>query len=104
MDKFIGEIAALTTSVAWSFTSIFFTIAGKEVGSLIVNRTRLLFAILSLGVAGAFGFHWIGNWRWHALSGIRSHRRQTIDAAHVAGADYFYYLSMAIFERIFEYI
>lgn len=44
MDKFIGEIAALTTSVAWSVTSILFTIAGKEVGSLIVNRTRLLFA------------------------------------------------------------
>lgn len=44
MDKFIGEIAALTTSVVWSITSILFTIAGKEVGSLIVNRTRLLFA------------------------------------------------------------
>jgi len=44
MDKFIGDFAALTTSVAWSFTSMFFAIAGKEVGSMIVNRTRLLFA------------------------------------------------------------
>jgi len=77
MDKFIGEIAALTTSVAWSFTSIFFTIAGKEVGSLVVNRTRLLFASIFLLIA-----HFIlyGNflpihaelyrWEWLALSGF----------------------------------
>jgi len=44
MSNFIGETAALATSFCWSFTSIFFTIAGKEVGSVIVNRTRLLFA------------------------------------------------------------
>jgi drug/metabolite transporter (DMT)-like permease len=77
MDKFIGEIAALTTSVAWSFTSMFFTIAGKEVGSLIVNRTRLLFASSYLLVT-----HYLlyGNllpihaesyrWEWLALSGF----------------------------------
>ncbi len=77
MDKFIGEIAALTTSVAWSFTSIFFTIAGKEVGSLVVNRTRLLFASIYLLIA-----HFIlysnflpihaefYRWEWLALSGF----------------------------------
>jgi drug/metabolite transporter (DMT)-like permease len=77
MDKFIGEIAALTTSVAWSFTSLFFTIAGKEVGSLIVNRTRLLFASSFLLITH-FLMH--GNllpiyaesyrWEWLALSGF----------------------------------
>jgi drug/metabolite transporter (DMT)-like permease len=77
MDKFIGEIAALTTSVAWSFTSIFFTIAGKEVGSLIVNRTRLLFASVYLLMAQLLLY---GNllpihaesyrWEWLALSGF----------------------------------
>jgi len=77
MDKFIGEIAALTTSVAWSFTSMFFTIAGKEVGSLIVNRTRLLFASIYLLVTH---FLFYGNflpihgesyrWAWLGLSGF----------------------------------
>lgn len=77
MDKFIGEIAALTTSVAWSFTSMFFTIAGKEVGSMIVNRTRLLFASGYLLIAHLLLY---GNllpihaeyfrWEWLALSGF----------------------------------
>lgn len=77
MDKFIGEIAALATSVAWSFTSTFFTIAGKEVGSMIVNRTRLLFASSFLLMTH---FLLYGNlipihaefyrWEWLALSGF----------------------------------
>ena len=77
MDKFIGEIAALTTSVVWSFTSMFFTIAGKEVGSMIVNRTRLLFASIFLLITHFFLY---GNllpihaenyrWEWLALSGF----------------------------------
>lgn len=41
----IGQLAALGTSVCWSFTSIFFTVSGRIVGSPTVNRTRLLFAI-----------------------------------------------------------
>lgn len=43
---FLGELAALGTSVFWAFTSIFFTIGGREVGSVVVNRSRLLFATL----------------------------------------------------------
>ncbi len=70
---YLGHIAALFTSVSWSFTSIFFTLAGRQVGSQVVNRTRLLLAI---GFAG--GAHWLAlgsllplgaePWRWGFLS------------------------------------
>lgn len=77
MNRFIGEIAALTTSVAWSFTSTFFTIAGKEVGSMIVNRTRLLFASSYLMFAHLLLYGQLlplqaeaYRWEWLALSGV----------------------------------
>jgi drug/metabolite transporter (DMT)-like permease len=77
MDKFIGEFAALTTSVAWSFTSMFFTIAGKEVGSMIVNRTRLLFASSYLVITHFILYGSLlpihaesYRWEWLALSGF----------------------------------
>ena len=77
MDKFVGEIAALTTSVAWSFTSMFYTIAGKEVGSMIVNRTRLLFASGYLMITHFFLYGSLlpihaesYRWEWLALSGF----------------------------------
>ncbi|NIM92564.1 MAG: EamA family transporter [Anaerolineales bacterium] len=44
----MGELAALGTAVLWSFTSILFTIAGRRVGSLVVNRTRLVIAVILL--------------------------------------------------------
>ncbi len=43
---FIGEIAALTTSFCWAFTSIFFTEAGRLIGAMKVNSIRLLFAVV----------------------------------------------------------
>jgi len=43
---FLGELAALGTSFFWAFTSIFFTLGGRQVGSVVVNRSRLLFAVL----------------------------------------------------------
>ena len=43
---FVGELAALGTSLCFSFGSILFTLSGREVGSLIVNRFRLLVAML----------------------------------------------------------
>ncbi len=46
---YAGEIAALGTALCWSFSSIFFTIAGRRVGSLMVNRWRLLLAVLLVG-------------------------------------------------------
>lgn len=72
----IGEFAALGTAVAFGLSSIFHTLAGRQVGSVIVNRMRLLFAISYLlamhligGIplpfsAGSERFFWLG------LSGI----------------------------------
>ncbi len=73
----IGELAALGTSLAFSFGSVFLTLAGRRVGSMVLNRTRLLFAILFLGIT-----HWIilgipiplnaepQRWLWLGLSGV----------------------------------
>ncbi len=73
----IGETAALATSLAFSFGSTFLTLAGRRVGSMVLNRTRLLFAILFLSIA-----HWITlgiplplnaepqRWLWLGLSGV----------------------------------
>ncbi len=73
----IGELAALGTSLAFSFGSVFLTLAGRRVGSMVLNRTRLLFAIAFLGIT-----HWITmgipmpldadptRWVWLGLSGV----------------------------------
>lgn len=73
---FLGELAALGTSVCFTATSTFFTLAGRAVSALVVNRTRLILAILFLSLghlmlgiplplqAEPFRFFWLG------LSGI----------------------------------
>jgi drug/metabolite transporter (DMT)-like permease len=73
----IGQLAALGTSFSWCFSSVFFTLSGRKVGSEIVNRTRLLFAVIFVTImhlilqgkifpydAAPFRFGWL------ALSGI----------------------------------
>lgn len=72
----IGQLAALGTSLCFSATSTFFTLAGRAVSSVVVNRIRLLAAVLFLTLAhllfrlplplnaGAFRLFWLG------LSGI----------------------------------
>jgi drug/metabolite transporter (DMT)-like permease len=72
-----GPFAALGTSLCWSFTSTFFTLAGRRVGSMVVNRTRLVLAVLFLLLT-----HWImlgtifpwhaapERWFWLGLSGV----------------------------------
>jgi drug/metabolite transporter (DMT)-like permease len=73
----IGEFAALATSVAFSFASTFLTLAGRRVGSMVLNRTRLVLAIAFLVIT-----HWIvlgmplplqagsDRWLWLGLSGV----------------------------------
>ncbi|NMB56072.1 MAG: DMT family transporter [Leptolinea sp.] len=73
----MGEIAAILTAVCWSFTSIFFNNASRAIGSVRVNRLRLLVATAILLLA-----HWIflgtpiptqasgERWLWLGLSGI----------------------------------
>jgi drug/metabolite transporter (DMT)-like permease len=41
----LAELAALSTALSWAFTAIFFTEAGKRIGSMQVNLIRLLFAV-----------------------------------------------------------
>ncbi len=46
---YAGELAALMTAVLWSFTSLFFTSAGRLIGSRWVNRIRIPMAVVLLG-------------------------------------------------------
>jgi drug/metabolite transporter (DMT)-like permease len=43
-----GELAALGTALAFAFSSVFHTLAGRRIGSVVLNRMRLLLAILYL--------------------------------------------------------
>jgi drug/metabolite transporter (DMT)-like permease len=77
LTAYLGELAALTTALCWSFTAIFFTLAGRAVGSVMVNRLRLLLALIFLILT-----HWLllarplpltaepERWFWLGLSGI----------------------------------
>lgn len=42
----LGELAALGTALLWAFTAIFFTEAGKRIGSYRVNKLRLIVAFI----------------------------------------------------------
>jgi drug/metabolite transporter (DMT)-like permease len=72
-----GELAALATAVAWSFTAIFFSYSGRRIGSGVVNRSRLIFAFCFLLIThrilqGEF-FPWgtePGRWGWLAVSSL----------------------------------
>jgi drug/metabolite transporter (DMT)-like permease len=73
----IGELAALATSVAFSIGSTFLTLGGRRVGSMVLNRVRLLIALVFLTFT-----HWLflglpfplqaepERWLWLSLSGI----------------------------------
>ncbi len=45
-EEIIGQFAALGTAVLFAFGSTLFTLSGRLVGSTLVNRTRLLIAVL----------------------------------------------------------
>jgi drug/metabolite transporter (DMT)-like permease len=73
---FIGELAALFTSICWTGTSLLFTKASQQVGSAMVNRVRVILALLFLMVlnwalfgeplpVGAGSDRWL----WFGLSG-----------------------------------
>ncbi len=76
MSAFFGELAALATSLCFSATSTQFTLAGRQVGATVVNRTRLVLAVILLTLA-----HLIlgislpilasaGRWLWLGISGV----------------------------------
>lgn len=71
-----GEVAALTTALCWSGTAIFFTYAGRRVGSVTVNRIRLVIALILISAT-----HWLlmgspyphasaDRWLWLGVSGV----------------------------------
>jgi drug/metabolite transporter (DMT)-like permease len=47
--RYAGELAALGTALCWSAGSNFFAAAGRSMGSLVLNRLRIAFALLLLG-------------------------------------------------------
>lgn len=55
-DSVIGPAAAVATSVLWVFTSLFFTAAGRRIGSTSVNAARLFMAVVLHGVTHLVGF------------------------------------------------
>lgn len=60
LDVHAGAAAGIATSLLWTATSLFFTAAGKRLGPTVVNATRIVFAILLLGVTHRFlSEHWI---------------------------------------------
>jgi len=72
----IGELAALATSVAWSGTSVLFTKATQQVGSLIVNRIRVILGLVFLMLLNWVFYGYLlpvdagaDRWAWFALSG-----------------------------------
>ena len=74
--NYIGELAALFTSVCFSGTSVLFTKASQQVGSAVVNRMRVLVALAYLML-----LNWVlygaplptnagvERWFWFGLSG-----------------------------------
>ena len=50
LDSLIGPAAGIATSVLWVATTLFFTAAGKRIGSTMVNFVRIIIAIVLLGV------------------------------------------------------
>jgi len=74
--NYIGELAGLFTSICWTGTSVLFTKAAKQVGSAVVNRVRVILALLFL-----MTLNWVlfgeplpvsagaEHWLWLGLSG-----------------------------------
>lgn len=53
MFNYWGELAAIGTAVCWSGTAVFFSYSGRLIGSNVINRSRLIFALCFLTVT-----HW----------------------------------------------
>lgn len=74
---YIGEFAALFTSICWSFSAIGFTKSSEEVGSLVTNRVRVLLALVALLLINAVLYGQpvplqagITRWTWLGISGV----------------------------------
>jgi drug/metabolite transporter (DMT)-like permease len=77
LNNYLGEISALLTSFFWAGSSVFFTLGGKVYGSLVVNRVRLLMALVFLMLTNwvLYGspIPWDAGWNawfWLGISGF----------------------------------
>jgi len=72
----VGETAAVVTSCLWTGSSLFFTSAGKRIGSLSVNAYRTVIAVGFLVVTHLIVLGTIlpaassGQWFWMGISGV----------------------------------
>lgn len=73
----IGELAAIATTISWTFVGIFFGQASKRIGSLSVNFYKLIFGFIMLSITAyltrgiAFPIDATAkNWTWLTMSGI----------------------------------
>jgi drug/metabolite transporter (DMT)-like permease len=71
----IGFAAGITTSVLWTFGSLFFSSAGRRIGSFPVNAYRIVIALTLLLISnfvllGTFPVATGTQWIWMGLSGI----------------------------------
>jgi drug/metabolite transporter (DMT)-like permease len=73
----MGEIAALVTALCWALSSILFTAPSKALGAVVVNRIRLVFAVVLLMAAHLVVTGQlfpldvsVERWFWLGLSGI----------------------------------
>jgi len=76
-EEIIGQFAALGTAILFAFGSTLFTLSGRLVGSTLVNRTRLLIAVLVVMLLHTLMFGeplpldaGDGRWLWLGLSGL----------------------------------
>ena len=48
---YLGELAAVATAFCWSLTAMFFSYSGRRIGADVVNRSRLIFALLFISLS-----------------------------------------------------
>jgi drug/metabolite transporter (DMT)-like permease len=73
----VGELAALATSLCFAVTALIFTSTGRQIGSQITNRIRLVFALIYLVILNLILFREplplsaeSSRWIWLSLSGV----------------------------------
>jgi drug/metabolite transporter (DMT)-like permease len=70
----LGKLAALATGLCFAFGSVLFTLAGRKLGSALVNRIRLLLIVMGIHVISTGQLLPLGagaeRWFWLALSGF----------------------------------
>lgn len=74
---YLGETAGLLTSLFFAINAVVITRAGAQVGSVVLNRTRVFFALVYLVIFNLILFHeplpfeagWT-RWTWLGLSGL----------------------------------